>query len=68
MHLWDICGLNIQEKEITQNKIAIELKINENQTDTRLIQILEKLELIFTCKKSGLYAIELNENEKLYIE
>ena len=27
-----------------------------------------KLELIFTCKKSGLYAIELNENEKLYIE
>lgn len=27
-----------------------------------------KLELVFTCKKSGLYAIELNENEKLYIE
>ncbi len=39
-----------------------EVSDNQNNTSTR------KIELVFTCKKSGLYAIELKENEKLYIE
>ena len=42
--------------------IKEEVTDNQNNTSTR------KIELVFTCKKSGLYAIELKENEKLYIE
>ncbi len=39
-----------------------EVTDNQNNTSTR------KIELVFTCKENGLYAIELKENEKLYIE
>lgn len=68
--------LTNQENEITnyqtntqKNTTNQESKITESQTE-KIQNTSENAapKLIFTCKKSDLYGIYLNENEKLYIE
>ena len=41
---------------------------NKSSNDKMMELTTRKIELVFTCKENGLYAIELKENEKLYIE
>ena len=55
--------LNIEEKETTSNSIEMEITINEEQTDRRLIQILEKLDITIRAEEGEEYKKELTEEE-----
>ena len=55
--------LNIEEKETTSNSIEVEITINEEQTDRRLIQILEKLDITIRAENGEEYSKELTEDE-----
>lgn len=55
--------INIEEKEITQSSIEMEIKLNEKQTDIRLIQILEKVEIIITSEKGEEHKKQLSAEE-----